>query len=85
MQPKPPAPEPEIPAKSKKKKTSEAPAKADSPDRKSPKQVQTRLTFQKKPVEDRSYAFAVKPEPPRLPLPPNLPLPSVSQSGRPVR
>ena len=68
MLPKPPDPKPEILVKSKKKKSSEPPSQPASPVTKRKNQVQTQLPFQKKPMEDRSHAFAVKPEPPKLPL-----------------
>lgn len=71
------AQEPEL--RSRERQSEDPPGHSGSPVTKVRKQVQTQLSFEKKPVQDRSHAFAVKPEPPKLPSP------SPSESASAVR
>ncbi len=51
----------------KEKQCKDSPGLTGSLNTKARKPVQTQLSFKKKPVQDRSHAFTVKPEPPKLP------------------
>ena len=71
-----PVQEPEL--RSRGRQSKHVPVQTGSSDTKTRKQVQKQLIFEKKPVQDRSHAFAEKPEPPKLPaLSPSVPASAV--------
>ncbi|CAL8467132.1 g6668 [Coccomyxa elongata] len=62
------SPDTEVPKQvPREKQCEDAPGQTGSLNTKVREKVQTQLSFKKKPVQDRSHAFAVKPEPPKLP------------------